>query len=584
MRQIEHAQLEFPLNVYAHCLFLQEGRVDYLHYGLFNPDESVHYFFVRLAQQRSTELLLSRLPPPPCRVLEVGVGLGITALQLADMGYTVTGLSPDAAQIEIARQRVGDKVTFECVSFEDFSAPAASFEVILFQESAQYIHSLTIFNNAFELLAESGRLLVVDEVGLQRVPTETIHNLPLLTYTVAQAERCGFELTEQQDLSAKAAPTVDYLLRVIEKHRAALRTDLDLTAAQLDGLLESLSLYQTKYRQSRYGYVLLNWTKRRPPRWKQAVVTAADQVAVRQLFDDVFAPQQMTAEHWEWKYGQPRGLGIAAWREGRMVAHYGAVQRQIHYFGQPKPAVQIADVMVAASERRLLTRQGAFFLTAATFPECYVGYGAQTWLGYGFPTERAMKVGQRLGLYAPVGQMVELRWRTKVGRSHLWTRIRHLQPDQPEQNEVIINQLWQQMADGLSNALVGVRDWQYVEHRYLQHPHKRYELLFISQRLTAKPLAVAIIHRHEDICQLIDFIGELTHIPETLRQVRRMAGVWGMKQVVVWVTENFATAFSKLQKAKPLDIQIPHSIWCQGVSPTEVDGHWWLMAGDTDFM
>lgn len=584
MRQIEHAQLEFPLNVYAHCLYLQEGLVDYLHYGLFNPDESVHYFFVRQAQQRSTELLLSRLPPPPCRILEVGVGLGITALQLADMGYTVTGLSPDAAQIDIARRRVGDKVTFECVTFEDFSAPAASFEVILFQESAQYIASLTIFNKAFELLAESGCLLIVDEVGLRRIPTETIHNLPLLTYTVAQASRSGFELMEQLDLSAKAAPTVDYLLRVIEKHRTALLTDLDLKAAQLDELLASLSLYQTKYRQSRYGYVLLNWTKRQPPRWKLAVVTAADKAVVRQLFDEVFAPQQMTEAHWEWKYGQPRGLGIAAWREGKMVAHYGAVRREIHYFGLPKPAIQIADVMVAASERRILTRQGAFFLTAATFPECYVGYGAEAWLGYGFPTDRAMKVGERLGLYAPVGNMVELCWQTKAAASHLWTRIRHLQPHQVEQNQVIVNQLWQQMAANLPDALVGVRDWKYVEHRYLQHPYKHYELLFISRRLTAQALAVAIIHRQGDTCQLIDFIGDLRHIPETLRQVRRMAGVWGMKQVVVWITENFTTAFSKLQKAKPLDIQIPHSIWCQGVSPKEVDGHWWLMAGDTDFM
>jgi len=574
--QRHYANLDFPLNIYAHCLYLQEGNVDYLHYGLFKEGESNPS--AREVQQRATDFLLARLPPPPCRILEIGIGLGTTALELAQRGYTVTGISPDPQQIAITRQRVKESVTLECVTLEAFSAPTESYDVILLQESAQYIQSLALFNKAYSLLAKHGLILIADEVGLQRTPKYTSYGLPLLTYTLAQAQRCGFELSEEVDLSAQAAPTVDYLLWVIKKHRASLLVD----SAVLDDLLSVLREYQQKYREGRYGYVLLKFAKTKAPRWKITTVTPQDKEPIRALFSEVFAPEQMNDALWEWKYGEKRGLGIAAWQNSKMVAHYGAIIREIHYFGQPKLAIQIADVMVSAKERSRLTRRGAFFLTAATFPEYYVGYGAKTWIGYGFPNQRAMKIAEHLGLYAPVGKMIELRWATSTAKPHLWTRIRHLQPQHLEQNKIIINTLWKKMAACLQEALVGVRDWDYVLHRYLSHPHKQYELLLVSKRFGSQALGVVVIHRQKETCRIMDFIGDLKHLPEIIKQVRRMA--CGMQQVILWITENFATAFPKPLEQHDLDIQIPHSIWCQGVPAEDIDGHWWLMSGDTDFL
>ena len=58
----------YPLNVFMHILTHEEGDVPYLHYGLFeHPGQSLAQ-----AQERSTELLLSRLPAPPARLLEAG--------------------------------------------------------------------------------------------------------------------------------------------------------------------------------------------------------------------------------------------------------------------------------------------------------------------------------------------------------------------------------------------------------------------------------------------------------------------------------------------------------------------------------
>lgn len=574
-----YVNLAFPLNVFAHSLYLEEDQVDYLHYGLFQPDESIHQ--VQIAQQRSSDLVLKYLPEPPCRILEIGIGLGTTASILAERGYSITAISPDAYQVAVAKERVPDTVNLECVSFEEFSAPEGSFDVILLQESAQYINSLFLYNKSYDLLSSNGVILLLDEFNVRRTAEDTVGNLHMLTYNLAQAQRCGFKLSEQIELCKPAAPTVDYLLWVIQKHRASLVADLALENGVLDNLLIALDEYKQKYHNGKYGYFLLKFSKKQDLRWKISTVIAQDKDAVKTLFNDVFQPEQMSDALWEWKYGQERGLAIAAWRDNKMVAHYGGSLREIHFFGESKIAAQITDVMVLEKERRVLTQRGAFFLTAATFLETYMGYAAKTWLGFGFPNKRVMKLAKILGLYAKVGKIIELRWQTKQGKPHLFTRIAHLKPD----SNLIVNELWNKMAEALRDSLVGVRDWNYVEHRYLLHPQHQYELLLVTRRFTGEALGLVVIYRQEETCHIRDFIGDLKYIPETIKQVRRIAANWGMRQVHMWITENFANMFP-LQDAEQQDLEIyvPHNVWSQSFPPEKIDGCWWLMSGDTDFL
>ena len=569
-----YINIAFPLNVYAHSVFLEEDQVDYLHYGLFKPDESIYQ--VQIAQQRSSDLVLKYLPEAPCRILEIGIGLGTTASILAERGYSITGISPDPYQVAVAKERVPNTVNLECVSFEEFSAPEESFDVILLQESAQYIDSLLLYNKSYDLLSSNGVILLLDEFSLLSTT-----NLHMLTYNLAQAQRCGFNLSEQVDLSKPAAPTVDYLLWVIKKHHASLVADLALENGVLDNLLIALDEYKQKYHNGSYGYFLLKFSKKQDLRWKITTATAQDKDAVKTLFNDVFQPEQMSDALWEWKYGQERGLGVAAWRDGKIVAHYGGSLREIHFFGESKIAAQITDVMVSEKERRVLTQRGAFFLTAATFLETYMGYGAKTWLGFGFPNKRVMKLAKILGLYAKVGKIIELRWQTRQGKPHLFTRIAHLKPD----NNLIVNELWNKMAEALRDSLVGVRDWNYVQHRYLLHPQHKYELLLVTRRFTGEALCLVVIYRQEETCHIRDFIGDLKYIPEAIKQVRRIAANWGMRKVHMWITENFANMFP-LQDAEQQDLEIyvPHNVWSKSFPPEEIEGCWWLMSGDTDFL
>src|SRR5258708_21268339 len=91
----------YPLNVFMHILTHEEGGVDYLHYALFeNANERIG-----AAQEHSTELLLSRLPPPPARLLPAGLGLATSLLPMAHRRYEVEGTTPHDKQTAIVPSR-----------------------------------------------------------------------------------------------------------------------------------------------------------------------------------------------------------------------------------------------------------------------------------------------------------------------------------------------------------------------------------------------------------------------------------------------------------------------------------------------
>ena len=236
----------YPLNVFMHILTHEEGPVAYLHYGLFeHADEPL-----LAAQERSTELLLSRLPPPPARLLEAGIGLGTTLAKLTALGYDVTGITPDAQQIEMVRAR-HPHANVHCVAFEDF--PPAGFDAVFFQESSQYIDSDALFAKARELTAH---VVVLDEFAMR--DEGTLHRYDAF---LAAAAQHGFEQTEDLDVSAKAPPTMDYFMNRIPRYRDRLVADLGLTGQQVDDLLESGRNYVDFYRRGLYAYRLLQFRR-----------------------------------------------------------------------------------------------------------------------------------------------------------------------------------------------------------------------------------------------------------------------------------------------------------------------------------
>lgn len=244
----------YPLNVLRRVLALEGVSTDALHYGLFEqPTEPLE-----AAQERSTANLLERLPPPPRRVLEVGIGLGATLDRLRRLGYAAVGITPDAAQARIARERFGLQLPIFVSPFEAYE-DSLPYDVLLFQESSQYIESGMLWSRARRLTAPGGCALVLDEFAL--LPVERPGALHRLDDFRRAASAGGFVLEEELDFSRQAAPTVDWFLARLPTHRARIERELGVERSRFDALLESGAAYRDLYRSGHYGYRLLQFRR-----------------------------------------------------------------------------------------------------------------------------------------------------------------------------------------------------------------------------------------------------------------------------------------------------------------------------------
>ena len=245
---LPYRDFHYPLNVFMHLLTREEGQVRALHYGLFDsPDEPI-----RSAQERSTELLLSTLPPPPARVLDVGIGIATTLARLIEGGWDAEGITPDEKQVVYARLRHGDALPIFLTPFESFEAQP--YDCVVFQESSQYIDSDALFARAAKL---TKHVVVLDEFATR--PLDAAGSLHDFDRFVAAAASNGFAKISEVDVGMKASHTISYFLARIPQHRAALIADLGLDDNRIDELLESGAKYRELYLDGTYTYRLLEF-------------------------------------------------------------------------------------------------------------------------------------------------------------------------------------------------------------------------------------------------------------------------------------------------------------------------------------
>lgn len=575
--------LDFPLNVYAHTLFLNEGRVNYLHYGLFESEQTN----LSDAQQYSTNLIFDRLPQSPKRILEISAGFGTTAYTLTQRGYQVHSITPDGQQIAEIHRRFGTELNVTQQRFEDLVPTSENYDVILFQESAQYIEPLMIFNKAQDLLAKEGHIFIIDEFALRRSEIAANEGLHLLKDMLQLSARLGFELVEHIDLSAKATPTLQYLLHAIDKHRHQLIDDLDLQLSRLDQLMGSNQDYLNKYVSGQFGYALLHFRKKRQLAWRLNLLNADQMPHMLALFEKIFK-HKMSPAMWQWKYGSKQCKAIGIWCENTLIAHYGGMGRSVLYFGKPQMAVQIGDVMVDMANHPGVVKKGPFFQMAATFLEHYIGYGKPYLIGFGFPNDRHINVAKRHGLYAETGRMVEIVWDPCPSRPLWLSRLKIIDQSHINDNWVInaVNQCWHDMAADLNSAIVGVRDWTYLRDRYLHHPQHQYRIVLVLNRLSRKARGVLVLQSNTNGCEIMDVIAPLSQIPLLITHARRIARINGDQRVFCQITHNFADRFISASGKgilSELPIRIPANAWSDGPSPHLLVDRWWLMSGDMDF-
>lgn len=321
----------------------------------------------------------------------------------------------------------------------------------------------------------------------------------------------------------------------------------------------------------------------KPRRWRLTDLKADGYKDFADLFLVVFG-HPIGQALWRWKYADGRGCAIAAWRGSHLIAHYGGNLRQVLAFGQPVSALQVCDAMVAPGERGIMTKTGAMFQVTAAFLELYQGLAGIP-LAFGFPNRRAMRLGERLGLYAEVGSLCELRWPSLSTRPRLSSRLSFIQGNE-ESERYTLGNLWKAMARDLSDGVVGVRDWPFLQHRYLRHPERHYCLVLVRRRVTGTALGLLVLHREEEAVALTDLVAPLKNIPMLLVHARRLTRLWGLSFLYCWITRQHVTRFATQDtKLRDIDVSIPTNVWVhQPFVPEQLRDCWWLTMGDTDFL
>lgn len=159
---------------YTACIpFYREFLGHHWHTGFYAPSGPIGP-----QDQRRMELYIARSAGigPGSEVLDVGCGIGGTACHLARAtGARFHGLTPNAAQIELARaharaQQVDERVRFVQGSAGELPFPDASFDVVLFLESAcHFADREGFFREAGRVLRPGGRLAGEDWLASERM-------------------------------------------------------------------------------------------------------------------------------------------------------------------------------------------------------------------------------------------------------------------------------------------------------------------------------------------------------------------------------------------------------------------------------
>jgi len=317
-----------------------------------------------------------------------------------------------------------------------------------------------------------------------------------------------------------------------------------------------------------------------PKRWMLGNLAQTHFAEFYELFAEAFG-QEYDQRLWNWKYANGRGRAVLARKAGRLVAYYGSTERRLRFFGEAGAGLQICDVMVAPKERGVLTKKGVMFQTAAAYLEAYLGVQGQT-LAYGFPTKRHMRLGERLGLYAEVAKMTELRWTgLKLSSEQSSVRVRSANLSE---NSTWITDAWKQMARSLKGNICVERDLQYMLYRYVQHPTRDYQLYLVSTRLTRRLIGGIVLQTCDDAVELVDVIGPRKQFKRLAAAAKLVAAATPSRTLYCWITDTFAEEFADDNcVSTDLGLSVPTNVWVQGPDPQRLRGKWFLMSGDTEF-
>jgi 2-polyprenyl-3-methyl-5-hydroxy-6-metoxy-1,4-benzoquinol methylase len=213
--------LPHPLHIFATLT----GSLHY-HFGLFvEGDSSAAPDALVRAMSRLSLRCLDFLPPAS-RVLDVGCGMGGTALLLAGRGHEVVGVDPCEHSIACARSALdghpGGRF-FSC-GLQEFAAlrPDERFDAVIVIEASHRLPSLEVLVASSRALLRPGGLLFVQDVVLNSDAGSLAVPFHARGFLARLGGAMGFVVRRQNDLTAAVLPTLGCLTERLHAERRSL--------------------------------------------------------------------------------------------------------------------------------------------------------------------------------------------------------------------------------------------------------------------------------------------------------------------------------------------------------------------------
>lgn len=321
------------------------------------------------------------------------------------------------------------------------------------------------------------------------------------------------------------------------------------------------------------------------PRWRPASADDVSQTSLLALFEQVFG-YVLDPRVWRWKYRFADTPGSAVLEGDRAVAFCGGIPRTGLVFGQLESLVQMGDIMVAKDVRGILSKRGPFYLAMEDYLTPRVGPGLRYSLAFGFPNERACKVGVVHGLYNIVDKIVEPHWMPLPDKVQQPCLARLIDTGNDGHWQQQVDVLWQAMQRDTNGVAIGSRDSQWIKHRYIDKPMADYLLyLVFAEANSSTPAGLLILKRHTGQgMELLDMVAPRSSVPVLIEAARQLAAACQAPYLFAWMTPSVLEWFADTSpQVNSTEVVIPG---CNVNGPEyalRVKDRWWLLGGDSDF-
>ncbi|MDQ7083758.1 MAG: hypothetical protein Q9M36_01990 [Sulfurovum sp.] len=310
------------------------------------------------------------------------------------------------------------------------------------------------------------------------------------------------------------------------------------------------------------------------------VGTGGNEEACRNLFEEVFE-KDISVEFWNWKYHGTLWRGVCVEKEGEIIAHYNGMRRDVLYFGKREKALQPCDTMVSPKARGGFKKDSPFYNMVYTWLNINIGRDKDFLLTYGFPNNRAMRLGEQLGFYKEVDTIKLLKWDTQYFDNTIkYHREKYLLKSSMDSE---INTLWRSMARSFKHDVICVRDANYVRRRYLLHPTTKYQV-YVLRDNDDTLVGLFVLRKTKTRMMLIDIIAEVKDFSLIISEALTISDNEGSLLLDCWITASKVGLFNRHDvEIIQTDISIPISNITPEFDGDVVINKWFLMYGDSDF-